>query len=140
MLFKSGHQNSFFTVLSVLILLLASCGKDKNQPEKSTAKPVSIGLIQFGNDANKRIFIPITKIGTQNVNYNSVFDTGSSGMTMDANGLLPADMITSSGITVAADSVLVNGITVTSQQAVISFGGKLNATKEYGNLAYAAVT
>jgi len=127
-------------VILIVVLLSASCKKDKNQPVASAAKPISLGLVQFGNNNNKRLFIPINKIGTQTVNYYGVFDTGSSGMTMDANGILPASMITSSGINVAGDSVLVNGITVTSQQAVISFGDKLNATKEYGNLAYAAVT
>ncbi len=127
-------------VLLIVTLLSASCKKDINQPAASTAKPVSLGLIQLGNNNNKRIFIPITKIGTQSVKYYGIFDTGSSGMTMDANGILPAGMVSGSGIAVTGDSVLVNGITVTSQQAVISFGDKLNATKEYGNLAYAAIT
>lgn len=123
-----------------LLILFSSCKKDNNVNKPVAAKPVSLGLIQFGSSNGKRIFIPISKIGTQSVNYYGVFDTGSSGMTMDANGILPASMITSSGITVAGDSVVVNGITITSQQAVISFGDKLSSTKEYGNLAYAAIT
>ncbi|WP_419802766.1 hypothetical protein [Mucilaginibacter sp.] len=133
-------QRFIYLFFLATLLAFTSCKKDKNQPAPSSAKPVSVGLIQFGNNNNKRLFIPITKIGTQNVNYFGVFDTGSSGMTMDANGLLPASMINSSGITVTGDSVVINGITVTSQQAVISFGDKLNSTKEYGNLAYAAIT
>ncbi|MGI4803544.1 MAG: hypothetical protein ACRYFL_02145 [Janthinobacterium lividum] len=137
---KATCQNQLLIVLISFVLFAASCKKSTNQPAPTAAKPVSIGLIQFGNNNNKRIYIPITKIGTQSVNYDGVFDTGSSGMTMDANGILPASMITTSGITVAGDSVVVNGITVTSQQAVISFGDKSSSTKEYGNLAYTAVT
>ncbi|RYE08961.1 MAG: hypothetical protein EOP44_02545 [Sphingobacteriaceae bacterium] len=122
------------------MLFAAGCTKEKNTPKPSTAKPISLGLIQSGNNNNKRLFIPITKIGTQSVSYYGIFDTGSSGMTMDANGLLPANMVTSSGIAVTGDSVVVNGITITSQQSVISFGDKSNSTKEYGNLAFAAIT
>lgn len=140
MQFKTTYLNRLYILLLSIFLLVASCGKDKNPPTPTAAKPVSLDLIAFGNSNGKRIFIPITKIGSQTVNYFGVFDTGSSGMTMDANGILPASMITASGITVTGDSVLVNGITVTSQQSVISFGDKLSSTKEYGNLAYAAVT
>lgn len=140
MLYKSSFQTRFPIFLLSILLFAASCKKENNPPVIVAAKPVSLGLIQSGNSNSKRIFIPISKIGTQSVNYFGVFDTGSSGMTMDANGILPASMITSSGIAVAGDSVVVNGITVTSQQAVISFGDKLNSTKEYGNLAYAAIT
>jgi hypothetical protein len=49
-------------------------------------------------------------------------------------------MITSEGITVPGDSVVVNGITVTSLQAVVSFGNTVDETQEFGNLAYASVT
>jgi len=49
-------------------------------------------------------------------------------------------MITSSGITVPGDSVVVNGITVTSQTAIISYGGVGGETQEYGNLAYTTIT
>ncbi len=131
-----------FPLICILFLgiLFSSCKKEKSTPTPTVAKPVSLGLIQFGNSNGKRVFLPISKIGTQNVSYYGVFDTGSSGMTMDASGILPASMITSSGIAIAGDSVVVNGITVTSQQAVISFGDKLSSTKEYGNLAYAAIT
>ncbi|MGI4751275.1 MAG: hypothetical protein ACRYFB_11625 [Janthinobacterium lividum] len=137
---KTTSQIQFAILLLSILLFAASCKKEKNTPAPIVANPVSLGLVEFGNSNGKRIFIPISGIGTQSVSYYGVFDTGSSGMTIDANGILPASMITSSGITVAGDSVVVNGITVTSQQAIISFGDKLSSTKEYGNLAYAAVT
>jgi hypothetical protein len=61
-------------------------------------------------------------------------------MTMDATDILPAEMITADGITVTGDSVVVNGITVTSKTSHISFGDNVSTTTEYGNLAYANIT
>jgi hypothetical protein len=120
-----------------LTILIASCKKEN----KTTMPLATLGLYEVNNGVNKRVFIPITKIGTQTVNYYSVFDTGSAGMTMDATGLLPASMITSSGITIAnGDSVTVNGITVTSQEAAIAYGDDQSGIEEYGNLAYTTVT
>ena len=88
----------------------------------------------------KRIFIPVSGMGTASIStYYLVFDTGSSGLTIDANGILPASMITSSGIKVPGDSVVVSGITVTNQVAIVSFGNATSETSEYGNLAYATV-
>jgi hypothetical protein len=49
-------------------------------------------------------------------------------------------MITSNGFVIPGDSVVVNGITITSQQSIISFGGVGGSISEYGNLAYATVT
>jgi hypothetical protein len=49
-------------------------------------------------------------------------------------------MITDAGIQVTGDSTVVNGITVTSKTAIISFGDATGTTKEYGTLAYANIT
>ena len=100
----------------------------------------TLGLYELQSATNRRVFIPITQVGTQAVSYYSVFDTGSAGMTLDATGILPASMITSTGIQVAGDSVNVNGITVTSQEATISYGDATGETQEFGNLAYASIT
>jgi hypothetical protein len=123
-----------------LAMLIASCKKEHTQPPTPAAPLATIGLYEVDTSIYRRIFIPITAIGTQKVGYFGVFDTGSAGMTIDATGILPASMITSSGIQVAGDSVNVNGITVTSQQAIISYGDAQGETQEYGNLAYAKVT
>jgi hypothetical protein len=127
-------------VISSLFLTTAfvSCKKTGKSP--ATAQPVTLGLYEYASGVDKRIFIPITKIGTQSVTYYGIFDTGSTGMTMDAAKILPASMITSSGIVFTGDSVVVNGITVTSKQAVISYGSSDDITREYGNVAYAPVT
>jgi hypothetical protein len=127
-----------------LIIITDSCSKDKTivKPVTTTnsSNPVTLGLYQYGTDSGKRVFIPLTKVGTQAVNYYSVFDTGSSGMTLDAHGVIPAAMITSSGIQVTGDSVVVNGITITSQTGTMSYGNQTGLIKEYGNLAYAPIT
>lgn len=127
-----------FCWVSVLIIA-SSCSKEKVRPVV-TINPVTLGLYQYGVDSGKRVFIPVTKVGTQAVSYYSVFDTGSAGMTLDAHGIIPASMITSSGIQFTGDSVVVNGITITSQKSVMSYGDNTNSTKEYGHLAYASLT
>jgi hypothetical protein len=127
-----------------LIIIADSCSKDKTIVTPVTitnnSNPVTLGLYQYGTDSGKRVFIPITKIGNQSVNYFTVFDTGSSGMTMDAHGIVPASMITSSGIQFTGDSTVINGITITSQKGTISYGNQTSLIQEYGYLAYAPVT
>jgi hypothetical protein len=139
---KKNYSNSLVQFISALciIMLVASCKKDVVLPKMATVNQVTLGLYEFGNSSGKRIFIPITKVGNQSVIYYSAFDTGSAGMAIDADGILPASMITSSGISVPGDSINVNGITVTSRQSIVSFGDQTSLTKEYGNLAYASIT
>lgn len=128
-----------------LLGTLGACKKNTVNPV-SAAQTVAVtpiatlGLYEYASGTNKRIFLPITKVGNLAVTYYSIFDTGSTGMTMDANGILPASMITSSGITVTGDSVVVNGITITNKTSVMSYGDQTNLTKEYGNLSYATIT
>ncbi len=123
---------------TTLVIVAESCSK-KNETQP-TANPITIGLYAYGTDSGKRVFVPVTKVGTLAVNYFSVFDTGSSGMTLDAHGVVPASMLTSTGIQFSGDSVVVNGITITSRVGTISYGNQQNLTVEYGNLAYAPVT
>lgn len=124
----------------MIVSVTVSCKKEAVTKSASAGGLATLGLYEYVSGTSKRIFIPITKVGTQSVTYYGIFDTGSAGMTIDANGILPASMITSSGITVTGDSVSVNGITVTSKQAVMSYGDQTDLTKEYGNLAYAPIT
>jgi hypothetical protein len=131
----------FFNIVFAICLaaLFAACKKEKIVID-ANKNLVTLGLYQYQSGDYKRIFIPITKIGTQNVNYYSVFDTGSAGLTIDAEGILPASMITADGIQVTGDSVIVNGITVTSKTSIMSYGDATGLFKEYGNLAYTTLT
>lgn len=131
--------------LVFLILLVASCKKDPQvTPNPISTEPVNfakLGLYEQVSGNNRRIFMAVSKLGDiTTVNYGLVFDTGSTGMTIDANGIIPASMITSNGFQIAGDSVNVSGITITSQQAIITYGGVDGSIQEYGNLAYAKVT
>ncbi len=121
-----------------LILSVSSCSKDNATP--ITTGTSTLGLYEYAADSGKRIFIPISKIGNQTINYYSVFDTGSSGMTIDAHSLIPDAMITSTGIQFAGDSITVNGITIIAGQYSLSYGNRTGLTKEYGYLAYAPLT
>lgn len=137
----TGYLYLWVYGLLTAILLMSSCKKDHNSTLIPAPKPIAtLGMYEVDSGIYKRIFIPITKVGTQSGTYYSIFDTGSTGMTMDATGLIPASMITDAGITVAGDSVNVNGITITSQTAIIAFGNTQSEIQEFGNLAYANVT
>lgn len=126
-------------VCILITTVFFSCKKDKTvvQPQIT---PVTLGLYEYASGINKRIFLPVTLVGTKAVTYYTVFDTGSSGMTLDATDIIPASMITSSGFQFTGDSTVVNGITITNTKGTISFGDQLSSTKEYGNLAYANIT
>ena len=133
-------KNLFFLCFLVgALMIFGSCSK-KNTVIPNTTSSVTLGLYQYGVDSGKRIFIPVTQVGTKAVNYFSVFDTGSTGMTIDAHGILPDAMVTDAGIQFTQDSIVVNGITVTSHKSIMSYGNKTGITKEYGNLAYASIT
>jgi hypothetical protein len=141
-----GMKKGIFWMMGLSLLgTLSACKKNTVNPTSAAqaivATPIAtLGLYEYASGTNKRIFLPVTKVGSQAVTYYTIFDTGSTGMTLDANGILPASMITSTGITVTGDSVIVNGITVTSKTSVMSYGDKTSLTKEYGNLAYAIIT
>jgi len=137
---------SFFLILVIACsVFVASCKKDTQPtPEPLITNFSTLGLYQRSVIDNgttyKRVFI-YTKVGTTNSLYPTIFDTGSTGLTIDANGLLPAEKITPDGIIVQGDSEVINGITVTNQKAIIAFGGGASGeTREYGHLAYANVT
>lgn len=141
---KKNYLKRFTILFTELLLILfaVSCKKDSKAPQPAVTNFAKLGLYEVASGTSRRVFIAISKVGTQafSTPYGLVFDTGSTGMTIDATDILPASMITSSGIQVAGDSVNVNGITVTNQQSIISYGGVDGTIQEYGNLAYAPVT
>src|ERR1700744_4120300 len=138
---KNKYPVKLLQLIAVLTIAASSCKKSPTPAPVVDAKPVTIGLFDFSSSGDNRIFIPISKIGTQTVNYDEIFDPGSTGLTIDASGLVPASTITSSGFNIAAgDSLVTNGITITSHTSTMQYGNAINSTKEYGNLAYASIT
>ena len=136
--------------LTSSLLIVASCKKDN--PSSSTnsgttttvtnATPTTLGVYEADSSIYKLLFIAITKIGTNTgTSYGLVFDTGSGGMVIDATGLVPASVVSKTGFTFTGDSTVVNGITITNQAQMVTYGNdNASITKVYGNLAYADVT
>jgi hypothetical protein len=125
------------------LMLMASCKKDSksSQVTPAIATPTTLGVYGVDSSIYKELLMAISKIGTQTVNYDLIFDTGSGGMVIDGNGIVPASMMTSSGFNFTGDSTVVNGITITKQTSMIEYGAdSASLTKVYGNLAYAPVT
>jgi len=141
-------KNLLLVSVSFLLFAIASCKKDnnvnnnnKNSNITPTATPTTLGLYEADSSIYKLLLIAISKIGTQPVDYGLVFDTGSGGMVMDANGILPASMITSTGFNFTGDSTVVNGVTITNQTSMVEYGDdSASVSKVYGNEAFADVT
>lgn len=145
---KRTYLVNYRLILSALFLIftIASCKKDPPAIKGTTsatvtATPTQLGLYEADSSIYKELITVVSKIGTQSVNYDLIFDTGSGGMVIDATGLVPASMITSSGFTFTGDSTVVNGITITKQTSTVEYGADANTYDTvYGNLAYAPVT
>ena len=140
-------QNLLLATVLILVVAMASCKKDKTTPTPKVINgtPVNIGLFEAGFNTDSAIyrllFMNITKVGTQTVNYQLIFDTGSGGMVLDADSIVPKSMITDNGFNFTGDSVVVNGITITNHTTHIDYGANATTmTSVYGNLAYANVT
>jgi hypothetical protein len=147
---NSSFRNLLLISCSISLLIIASCKKDNNnnnnnkQVTPTNATPTKLGFYEVDSSIYKLLLISVSKIGTQTVPISSsdlVFDTGSGGLVIDGNGILPASMITSTGFNFTGDSTVVDGITITNQTNTIEYGDDNNTTdKVFGNLAYANVT
>ncbi|OCX52384.1 hypothetical protein BEL04_13020 [Mucilaginibacter sp. PPCGB 2223] len=140
--------NLLSLVIAVLfcIGLATSCKKGDgssllNSTTGTGTKPIAAikltGTVVAG--AGKKLTLSVSALGTASVQKDVTLSTISAGLDMDASGLLPASMIGSSGFIFTGDSVIYNGITITNKTGIVTHGDMLNATKLYGNLAYATV-
>src|ERR1700761_1555613 len=136
-------------LIAFAALIVASCKKDNNGTNGSgggksaivDASPIKMGLYELDTAIYKLLYVDVATVGTNKNEYDLLFDTGSGGMVLDAQGIVPASMITTNGFTFTGDSTVVAGITITSQKSIITYGDDDSTeTKVYGNLAYAPVT
>src|SRR3569833_1396546 len=132
------------SLISCLLFVLsaASCSKGGGgSPKPGTATPKKNDKNEHDTAEKREKQTPKTKLGTQSVILDMIFDTGSGGMVCDAQGVLPASMITTDGFVITGDSTVVDGITVTNQKTAVMYGADdATLSTVYGNLAYADVT
>jgi hypothetical protein len=129
----------FLIPVVCLLLVVGSCKKDPHTP--AVATPKTLGFYETIQNNYRILLMSVSQVGTQATPYKLIFDTGSGGLVIDANGILPASMITSTGFSFTGDSTVVNGITITNQTNTVVYGDDNNTqTTVYGNLAYANVT
>ncbi len=141
---KKYSYKSAILLVTLAAFFIASCKKDNNSnntPKVVDATPAKIGVYEADSSIYKLVFVDVTKVGNQSIDYGLIFDTGSGGMVLDGTDIVPKTMMSSSGFSFTGDSVVVNGITITNQKDTIEYGDDNNSTtKVYGNLAYAPVT
>jgi hypothetical protein len=138
-------KSLLFLSLLFSIFSIVSCSKSNDNTTKKTvvvdATPKKLGLYEADSGEYRELIVAVSQVGTNSVDDGLVFDTGSGGMVLDANGMVPASMISSSGFSFTGDSTVVNGITITSQTSTLQYGADSSTlTTVYGNLAYANVT
>jgi len=141
---KKEYTSKSLLIIAASLLIIASCKKDNKSTTPATATPVKLGMYEVDSSIYKLLYMEVSTVGTQTLStqFNTlIFDTGSGGLVIDANGILPASMITSTGFNFTGDSTIVDGITITNQEATVEYGDDdASVTKVYGNLAYANVT
>ena len=136
-------------ILFGLLGIAASvCGCDSDHPDTTSptttvSAPLSINLYPVDGTANNpaRLFILVTAVGSLAVQMPLAFDTGSSGITLNALAIFPNSIVTSNGFNFGGGESLIsyNGITVTPLQGTRTYGGPTGRT-EIGNLGFATIT
>lgn len=145
MMKKYPFRKLLFVLTALFCFVAYSCKKDNNNNNNNNtaniANPTKLGLYEADSGEYRELIVAISKIGNQSVDDGLVFDTGSGGMVIDAQGIVPASMVTSSGFNFTGDSTVVNGITITNQTSTLQYGADSSTmTTVYGNLAYAPIT
>jgi hypothetical protein len=140
---RSRFILGIFAGLTALSMTACGGGSGTAPPVgAATAQPTVLNL--YPNQSSNRsplLTVMVTSVGSAAVNMPLAFDTGSAGVTLYAESIFPASMVTSSGFIFPAGqtSITYNGITVTNLQSTRSYG-TLNKTVEHGNLGFAPLT
>jgi hypothetical protein len=125
-----------------MVGMLAAC-HDHNSASNTGVTPTAINLFPVAQTTENptRLFIRVTAVGSTAVSLPLAFDTGSSGITLDAPQILPSNIVTSDGFLFpqGESQLLYQGITITNQQGTRSYGNAGGRT-EIGNIGYATVT
>ena len=138
---KTNPAQLLLLIPGLLIMLLAASCSKGGKPATPTATPKKIGFYEVDSANVRELQTVISKIGSKAVSFDMIFDTGSGGLVVDAQGVLPASMISANGFVFSGDSTVVDGITLTNQTTVVQYGADAaTLSKVYGNLAYADVT
>ena len=137
------------------LLLFGSCltgcgGSDGSgiiSPPASTQptaveNPTPINLYPHQSSTEDPLFtLMVNSVGSVSVSMPLGFDSGSAGVTLFAQSIFPASMVSTAGFVFPSGetSITYNGITVTNLQGTRSYG-TLNQTVEHGNLGFATLT
>lgn len=140
----------FTPILSLsLLFLLDACSKHDHPVTQggvdgsTIAAPVTLDLIPAQNQSagDRRIYLPIIKIGTSSLSLKTVFDSGSEGLLLSGTSVFTAQYIADTGIVInSPDSAIINGVTVTSAKVTTTYGSAPATRTFYGNIAYAQIT
>lgn len=121
-----------------LMAIAAALGATLPPAQCEDAHSLIVPLIKLeypGEPRNIRmLYVKILSLGDHTVNQPLLLDTGSSGMTIECQSVLSAELCSDTGIKITKDQQI-DGIMVTTQQAVMTYG----TYDEYGNVAYARV-
>jgi hypothetical protein len=144
---QKRSPSAFRNLSGLICCCLASCGgnivhttQSVPQTTSNIQAPTAIKLYPVGYTVNPRIFVMVTP-GTAPVSLPLAFDTGSSGITLNALSVFPPSMVTATGFIFPAreSSITYNGIIVTNQQGSRVYGGLAGRTK-IGNIGFARIT
>jgi hypothetical protein len=107
----------------------------------STPTRLNVYPVGASAGAPPRIFVLVATVGSQPVHLPVAFDTGSSGLTLNALAVFPSAMVSASGFVFdnSQTSLSYNGITVTDQQGSRTYGGPTGHT-QIGNVGFAEIT
>ncbi|HEY1386534.1 MAG TPA: hypothetical protein VGF43_23120 [Dongiaceae bacterium] len=105
--------------------------------DEAPKPPVPLIKLEYpGNPPNIRmLYVRLLALGDHQVDVPLLFDTGSVGITVECESVLPARYCSASGIKIDAPLEL-EGLTVTTRPALAQYG----TYDEYGNIAYATVS
>ncbi len=128
-----GRFQCFAGLMAIATALGATSAQSGD--ERSSTVPL-IKLEYPGKPTNIRmLYVKVISLGDHAVNQPLLLDTGSSGMTIDCESVLPSNICSDKGINITQDQAI-DGVTVTTREVVMKYA----IYDEYGNLAYARLT